>query len=237
MCFVSAVSGVRKGDLGGGTWCLCLKYCAPSPSFQDDHGTLRYLDTSIGQPVAEIRTKLGALKSLAQNPRNAIVQLGHFNGCVTLWSPNVPSPLAKLQCHRGPVTCLAVDQGGHNLVTAAMDARMKVRGVGCRVMLLATSVPLQVWDVRTFRPLQTYVMRRPIVSMDISGRGLLAVGWGQQVEVWRDAFSQKQTAPYLTHKCVHRYYIMGCMCVFDVSCSFPVLQSIWRGQCFAVLSI
>lgn len=51
--------------------------CSPA---QDDHGTLRYLDTSIGQPVAELRTKLGALKTIAQNPYNAVVQLGHYNG-------------------------------------------------------------------------------------------------------------------------------------------------------------
>ena len=93
---------------------------------QDDHGVLRYLDTSTGQPVAEIRTKLGALKSLAQNPRNATVLLGHFNGCVSLWSPSVTTPLVKLQCHRGPLTSLAVDPAGQHLFTAAMDATVKV---------------------------------------------------------------------------------------------------------------
>ena len=64
---------------------------------------------------------------MAHNPSNAIVHLGHYNGCVSLWSPSVTSPLVKVQCHRGPVTCLAVDQGGHHMVTAAMDGRMKVR--------------------------------------------------------------------------------------------------------------
>lgn len=114
---VSAVSGI----------CSACVLTVTSLLGQDDHGTLRYLDTSIGQTVAEIRTKLGALKALAQNPHNAIVQLGHFNGCVSLWSPSVASPLVKVQCHCGPITCLAVDQAGHYLVTAAMDAKMKVR--------------------------------------------------------------------------------------------------------------
>ena len=108
---------------------MCRGVLPLSP--QDDHGTLRYLDTSTGQPVAEIKTKLGALKTLAQNPRNGVVQLGHFNGCVSLWSPNVSSPLAKLQCHRGPLTSLAVDQAGHCLITAAMDAKMKVAQCAC----------------------------------------------------------------------------------------------------------
>ena len=47
-------------------------------------------------------------------------------GTVSLWSPSVSSPLVKLQCHRGPLTSLALDQGGHYLVTAALDAKMKV---------------------------------------------------------------------------------------------------------------
>ena len=93
---------------------------------QDDHGALRYLDTSTGLSVAEIRTKLGALKCLAQNPRNAVVQLGHFNGSVSLWSPSVSSPLAKVQCHRGPLTSLTVDMSGSYLLTAAMDSTVKV---------------------------------------------------------------------------------------------------------------
>ncbi|CAI8025621.1 Probable U3 small nucleolar RNA-associated protein 7 [Geodia barretti] len=147
----------------------------------DDHGTLRYLDTSTGQSVAEIRTRLGALKCVAQNPRNAVVQLGHFNGSVSLWSPSVSSPLAKIQCHRGPLTSLAVDTPGHYLLTAAMDSTVKV------------------WDMRTYQPLHTYKMPRPAISMDISGRGLLAVGRGRQVSIWRDVFSQKQLSPYLTH--------------------------------------
>lgn len=62
------------------------------------------------------------------------------------------------------------------------------------------SVLLQVWDMRTYKPLHMYTLRRPVVCMDISGRGLLAVGQGEKVEVWRDALSQKQSAPYLTHR-------------------------------------
>ena len=110
-----------------------------SPLPQDDHGSLRYLDTSTGQSVAEIRTKLGALKTLTHNPRNAVVLLGHFNGCVSLWAPNVSSPLVKLQCHRGPLTSLTVDPTGHYLLTAAMDATMKVSHHSYSLLLISSS--------------------------------------------------------------------------------------------------
>ncbi|KAE9390561.1 hypothetical protein BT96DRAFT_946012 [Gymnopus androsaceus JB14] len=47
-------------------------------------GYLKYQDTSTGQLVAEHRTALGACSVLTQNPHNAVLYLGHQNGCVTL---------------------------------------------------------------------------------------------------------------------------------------------------------
>lgn len=35
--------------------------------------------------------------------------------------------------------------------------------------------------------------------MDVSRRGLLAIGCGQHISIWKDAISQRQSAPYLTH--------------------------------------
>ena len=192
---------------------------------------LRYLDTSIGQPVAEIHTRLGSLKSIAQNPYNAVVQLGHYNGewegrvacsvpdsvcgcagTVTMWSPNVPSPLVKMQCHRGPITSLAVDQGGHYLATAAMDAQLKV------------------WDIRTYRPLHTYTTHRPAVSVAISHRGLLSLGKGNVVEVWQDALARKQRAPYLTHR------VPGEVCGVQF-CPFEDCLGIGHGRGFSSMIV
>ena len=48
------------------------------------------------------------------------------SGTVTLWSPNVHSPLVKVLCHSGPLTDLAVEHGGWTMVTVGMDARMKI---------------------------------------------------------------------------------------------------------------
>lgn len=42
---------------------------------------------------------------------------------------------------------------------------------------------VRVWDVRTFKPLHSYFAYSPATSLDISQRGLLAVGYGRKVQV------------------------------------------------------
>lgn len=66
-------------------------------------GWLKYHDTSTSALVVEHRTKLGACHVMRQNPYNAVVHLGHTNGTVTLWTPNMSNFLVKQLCHRGPV--------------------------------------------------------------------------------------------------------------------------------------
>jgi len=97
------------------------------------HGFLKYQDTSTGQLVTEIPTKLGSPVSLAQNPYNGIMHVGHQNGTVTLWSPNSTDPLVKLLAHKGPVRSLAIDREGRYMVSAGQDNKMAV------------------WDIRMFK--------------------------------------------------------------------------------------
>ena len=145
------------------------------------HGVLTYQDTSTGQIVAQQRTKLGPCDALRQNPHNGVMCLGHGNGTVAMWSPNLTAPLVKMLCHRGPLRALAVDDAGRHLVTAGADGQVKV------------------WDVRTYKLLHAYFASAPPVHLDISQRGLLAVGWGRRVQVWKDALARKAKAPYLNH--------------------------------------
>ena len=145
-------------------------------------GVLRYQDTSTGEIVAMHRSKLGPCDAMCQNPYNAVVMLGHAGGTVTMWSPNMTTPLVKMLCHRGPVHSLAVDLSGRYLVTIGSDKQMKV------------------WDVRTYKPLHAYFCSAPAKSVEISQKGLVAVSWGSRVQVWKDALGGKAKAPYMNHQ-------------------------------------
>ena len=59
---------------------------------------------------------------------------------------------------------------------------------------------VKCWDVRTSRMLHAYTTLRPADGLDISQSGLLAVGQGSHVQVWKDALQAKQRSPYLSHE-------------------------------------
>ncbi len=152
---------------------------------QGTAGYLKYTDTSTGQMVTEMPTKQGSPTSLSQNPYNAIINVGHQNGTVTLWSPNSTTPLAKLLAHRSPVRSLAVDREGRYMVSTGQDLRMAV------------------WDLRMFKEVNNYFLRQPGSSVAISDRGLTAVAWGTQVSIWQGLFDKasleqdKVQSPYM----------------------------------------
>lgn len=148
-------------------------------------GHLKYTDTSTGQTVAELSTRLGKPTALAQNPWNAILHVGHQNGTVTLWSPNSQTHLVKALVHQGPVRSLAIDRQGRYMVTTGQDQKMNV------------------WDIRMYREVHSYSCYQPGASVAISDRGLTAVGWGTQMSVWRGLFDAaaadqgKVQSPYM----------------------------------------
>ena len=71
----------------------------------------------------------------------------------------------KMFCHKGALTSLAIDRQGRYMVTTGMDKQMKV------------------WDIRTFKHMLSYNTTSPATSVDISQRGMLAVGYGPNVQV------------------------------------------------------
>lgn len=144
-------------------------------------GHLTYQDMSTGQLIASHRTKLGSCDVLRRNPDNSVLLLGHASGRVTMWSPSVARPLVKMLCHKGPVSCLAVDFGGQWMVTAGLDGMMRV------------------FDLRMYRKLHSYFTPMPASAMDISQTGMLAVGYGPNVQIWKNALKTKASAPYLRH--------------------------------------
>lgn len=138
-------------------------------------GWLKWQDTSTGKLVMQTGTKQGTPTAFGQNPYNAILHVGHQNGTVSLWSPNSTTPLAKMLCHRGPVRSLAMDREGRYMVSTGQDSKMAV------------------WDVRNFKPVHEYFLRRPGSSVSISDRNLTAMSWGTQTTVWRDLFSKHRS--------------------------------------------
>lgn len=145
-------------------------------------GVLRYQDTSTGEVVAVHKTKQGSCDAMRQNPWNAVLCLGHANGTVSMWTPNLSTPAVKMLCHHGPVRSLAVDPTGMYLVSSGADKTVKV------------------WDIRTYRPLHTYNAPAPVGWMDISQKGMLGVGYTRRVQIWKDALVYKAKSPYLNHE-------------------------------------
>jgi len=145
-------------------------------------GYLKYQDISTGELVSEHRTRQGMCNVMTQNPYNAVVCLGHSNGTVSMWSPSSPKPLVSMFCHDGPLGAVAVSPGGNELITAGRNGK------------------LSIWDVRTYKRIHSYHTPKPAHTIDISQRGLMAVGCGHQVQIWKDALRTKQKAMYMNHK-------------------------------------
>lgn len=160
-------------------------------------GMLRYQDTSTGAIVAQHRTKLGRIDALRQNPHNAVMCVGAYNGTVSMWAPNMGEPLVKMLCHKGAVRALAVDGPGRHLVTAGSDSQVRV------------------WDLRTYKELHSYYAAAPATCLDVSQRGMLAVSWGSRVQIWQDALANKAAAPYMNHR-VEGHAVRGVrFCPYD----------------------
>jgi U3 small nucleolar RNA-associated protein 7 len=118
---------------------------------------------------------------MKQNPYNGVVCLGHGNGTVTMWTPNMNTPVVRMFCHDAPVQALTVDRTGWYFATTGLDGKMKV------------------WDIRKYQKLHSYYTTKPGASLDISQKGLLAVASGSEVLVWKDALRTKAQSPYMRH--------------------------------------
>ncbi|KAF8818753.1 BING4CT (NUC141) domain-containing protein [Cardiosporidium cionae] len=163
-----------------------LSYCLDFLPFHfllasiGEFGELSYDDVSMGQVIAKHKTQRGPCHCMRQNSSNAVIHLGHSRGTVTLWTPNLSKPAVDLLCHKGPVTCLDMFQ--NYMATAGMDGFWKV------------------WDMRTYKCLHTFnYFGAPPSSIDVSQTGLIGIGFGPHVQIWKDVFSiDKPKMPYLT---------------------------------------
>lgn len=149
-------------------------------------GFLTYLDVSVGKIVTALNARAGRLGVMAQNPYNAVIHLGHSNGTVSLWSPAVKEPLAKILCHRGGVRAVAVESTGTYMATSGLDHQLKI------------------FDLRgTFQPLSARTLPQGAGHLAFSQRGLLVAGMGDVVNIWTGqgkASPPSLEQPYLTHR-------------------------------------
>ena len=145
-------------------------------------GWLKYQDVSTGNLVAELRTKLGPTSSMEYNQYNAITHLGHANGTVTLWAPNMSTPLVRLLSGRGPINSIAIDRSGYYMATVSTDKSLKI------------------WDIRNFKELHTVEnLPTPGTNVEISDTGLLSVSRGPHVTIWKDVLNKSPSSrPYFT---------------------------------------
>ena len=147
-------------------------------------GILRYHDVSIGQTGAEHKMQSNTAVSMRQNPSNAVICVGHSNGQLTMWTPNLSKPALKIQCHPSAVSSIAFDLQGRYMCTSGMDCKVRV------------------WDVRKLGMVHEFFTPGSVVasSLDISQRGLLAVSCGNIVQVWKDWTKEaKPKFPYMKH--------------------------------------
>jgi len=159
------------------------------------HGKLVYFDVSMGEKVATKNTKLGSCDTMTQNPRNAVIHLGHNNGTVTLWTPTNEQPVARILCHKSRVRGLAVSHSGYEMATS------DDRGY------------LKFWDLRKFdQMLFDYKHNSMISELTYSQTGLFAFSTGKMVRIWNlkrgfkpcdvagaDEISQRHQHLYLQH--------------------------------------
>lgn len=132
-------------------------------------GVVRYHDISTGSIVSEFNSKSGSSKIIRQNRSSGIIHLGHSNGTVTLWSPTVHEPLAKVFCHKGPISGMSVDYAGKFMATAGSDGSVKI------------------WDLRNYGLVSVSQKKRNVTSLDFSQKGFLSASHGTCVSVWENA--------------------------------------------------
>ncbi|KAK0179513.1 hypothetical protein PV327_005258 [Microctonus hyperodae] len=144
-------------------------------------GYLAWLDVSIGQIISRYNSKLGNISVMTQNPANAVLCVGNSKGVVSMWSPMVQEPLAKMLCHKQSISSLAVHPYGTYMATTSPDRSLKV------------------WDIRKLSgPVHDVILPTATHNIAYSQRGLLAVSRGNDVQIYRESFDTLQ--PYMREK-------------------------------------
>ena len=98
-------------------------------------------------------------------------------------------------------------------------------------MFVCARVQLSVWDLRTYKRVHSYYTPVPATSVDISQKGLLAVGYGTHTEIWKDALATKAKQPYLSH------HSPGCTLQNLEFCPYEDVLGIGHGKGFSSIIV
>lgn len=149
-----------------------------------EQGFLSWLDVSTGTMVGNYSSRMGPIRMMAQNPFNGVLCTGSSKGVVSMWSPTVREPLAKMLCHSTPLSALTIDPKGTYLATSGLDRRVKI------------------WDIRALSgPVVDYKLRAAANELAMSQKGLLAIAMGNVCEIYRKPNLVSIRTPYLRHRC------------------------------------
>eukprot|EP00914_Ancora_sagittata_P011482 GHVO01022312.1.p1 GENE.GHVO01022312.1~~GHVO01022312.1.p1 ORF type:complete len:525 (+),score=78.28 GHVO01022312.1:31-1575(+) len=130
-------------------------------------GILRYQDISTGDPVSSHVSGKGPCRVMTQNPKDAVIYMGHASGHVTGWVPNLKDPAVVMKRHFGPLS--AVASYGDALITAGHDGYWKA------------------WDIRKFGEEPVFKQRYfgpPPQSITFAQNNQIGIGFGSHVQIW-----------------------------------------------------
>lgn len=154
--------------------------CAASSTYSH----MVYLDVSTGKEVGIKPPSImhDPTICMATNPSNGVVTTCDVRGVAKFWSPTVPDALVQIKAHKGGAQDIAFHRNGRYFVTLGGDHKMKI------------------WDTRTLRALEEYAVTYAFNTIDISDRGLLAMGGGTNIQIWTNMFtSARQSSPHMKH--------------------------------------
>ncbi|GAW79365.1 hypothetical protein, conserved [Plasmodium gonderi] len=142
-----------------------------------EFGELVYQDISIGNIVTRKKTKRGPCTIMKQNKHDATIYLGHKNGHVTIWTPNMDKPVCDMFCHETPISSLSIQD--NYLITASLDCTYKL------------------WDMRKLEFINSYRSHNIIDNIEISDRNIVAFSMNSHFRTYKNFFSKPEL--YLTH--------------------------------------
>ncbi|CXI20157.1 U3 small nucleolar RNA-associated protein 7, putative [Plasmodium berghei] len=142
-----------------------------------DLGELVYQDVSVGNIITRKKTKRGPCSIMKQNKQNAIIYLGHKNGHVTLWSPNMDKSLCDIFSHKTAISSIGVFD--NYLITAGIDCTYKL------------------WDIRKLEYINSFKSHNIINNIDISDTSMVAFSMNSHFRTYKNFFTKPEL--YLTH--------------------------------------